>query len=116
MGRFLDKVGLTYYHETVKKLLRKKSNKSKVISETLLASNWVGDNAPYSYTLELSDVTSNTVVELATPSSITEEQIDAYKQANLLNSEQADGSITIYAWGKMPEIDLPVTVIIRGDV
>ena len=38
----------------------------------------------------------------------------AYQEAMILNGSQAEGQITLNAWGVVPIIDLPVTIVIRG--
>ncbi len=86
--------------------------KSTLYEETLLAANWV-DNV---YTLAVTGVKSSTAVELLPGLTITEDELDALQAANIQDGGQAEGSITLNAFGDVPEIDLPVRVVVRGDL
>lgn len=92
-----------------------KAKKSKSRNYTLLASGWSGSSAPYSFTLSATGVTASNNVELVVPSSITVAQVEAYQSAAIVTGTQANGSITLKAYGEKPAIDLPITVIVRGD-
>ena len=88
------------------------TTKSKTVSATLVASNWTGASAPYTYTLAVTDVTvsSNGVLRIA--QSATDEQFAAWGAAQLRVTAQAAGTLTVKATGTAPTIDIPVEVLI----
>lgn len=92
-----------------------KANKSAKVETTLLSANWSEDEAPYTYTLSVAGATANNNIELVAPSNLTATQVAAYVDAQILNGTQTTGSITLNAWGDKPEVDLPITIILRGD-
>lgn len=97
-------------------VLADKANKSDVLNLTLTASNWVGSAAPYTYVLAVTGATSSNLIETTIPSTITDEQLTAYEAAQVKKITQSTDTITLYAYGTKPIIDLPITVIVRGDV
>ena len=92
-----------------------KVSKSVSNNYTLLASGWSGSSAPYSFTLSAAGVTASNNVELVAPSTVTVAQVEAYQSAAIVTGTQANGSITLKAYGEKPTINLPITVIVRGD-
>ena len=100
--------------EQIVELQNGKANKPIVVSATILATGWTGDSLPYTNTLAVEGVTESNVVDVSLPDILTADEIAAYQEAQILNGSQTDGSITLNAWGIVPLIDLPVTVIIRG--
>lgn len=93
-----------------------KANKSTVENTVLTANEWIGDIAPYTNSVSVIGVNADNFIEVLAPSSITDEQYEAFSSANITKVTQSDGSITLYAYGTKPVIDLPITVIIRGDL
>lgn len=93
-----------------------KATKSTIVAATLLAANWVGTTSPYSQTLSVSQVTATSVNEILPGTSITADQLNVLQGANLQDGGQAAGSLTIQAYDDKPAIDLPIRVIIRGDM
>ena len=91
------------------------TTKSKTVSATLVASNWTGASAPYTYTLAVTGVTANSNQELLPALNITEEQLTALQAANIQDGGQAANSVTLTAFGDKPTINLPIRVIVRGD-
>ena len=86
---------------------------------TLYADQWIGDTAPYSYTLQLTGVTTTSNQEFLpiTPEEgLTTVMLTILQSANLQDGGQSDGEVTILAYGSKPSIDLPVRVILRGNV
>lgn len=78
---------------------------------TLLASGWTGDSAPYSYTLSLTGVTADSNQEFLPALDITAEQLTALQAANIQDGGQAEGTVTLKAFGTKPTIDLPIRVL-----
>lgn len=96
--------------------LAKKAGKSKVLSYTLSSTGWEGSAAPFTFVLNnVSGVTDSNNVELVVPSDISLEQVESYQSAAIVTGTQSTNSITLKAYGEKPTIDLPITVIVRGD-
>lgn len=93
-----------------------KASKSKVSSYTLRKSGWKGSAVPFTFTLNnITGVTKNNNVELVVPNNISLAQVESYQSAAIVTGTQAANSITLKAYGEKPTIDLPITVIVRGD-
>lgn len=92
------------------------TTKSTIVSAALSANNWSGDSAPYTYTLSISDVTTTSNQELLPALNITEEELTALQSANIQDGGQLTDSIILKAFGDKPTIDIPIRVILRGDM
>ena len=92
-----------------------KANVSLSQTATLLAEAWEGEEAPYTYTLPVEGATDTNNIEVLPAVPLTQEQYEAMSGACITGAGQAEGSITLDAWGDKPEIDLPIIVIVRGD-
>lgn len=68
------------------------------------------------YALPVVNATETNVVELSLPASVTTEQLEALQDANIVGVSQSNGSITLKAFGNVPTIDIPIIVIVRGDL
>ena len=90
--------------------------KSTIQMATLLASGWTGSTVPYTYTLSLTGVTVTSMNEIMLTTSATQAQVEAMQAANITDGGQAANSITLKAWGDKPTIDIPIRVVIRGDL
>ena len=94
------------------------AGKSVLATAVLDKDNWVNDT----YTLTGSDVAAISAITAATAwevlpgLSATDAEIEALQEANLLDGGQVAGSITIRAKDGAPAIDVPVRIIIRGDL
>ena len=88
------------------------TTKSKTVSATLVASNWTGASAPYTYTLAVTDVTASSNGSLRIAQSATDEQFTAWGEAQPRVTAQAAGTLTVKATGTVPTIDIPVEVLI----
>ena len=84
----------------------------RTYNATLLASAWDGVN----YTLDVDGATATNIVELDKAPTITLDQLEALQGANIVGIEQAAGSIILKALGDVPKIDIPIIVIVRGDL
>lgn len=91
------------------------ASESNIVNETLSASSWSGDSAPYTYTLAVTGVTTSSNQELLPALNITEEQLTALQSANIQDGGQSADTIILKAFGDKPTIDLPIRVILRGD-
>ena len=92
------------------------ATKSKTYTATLTASGWSGSATPYSQTISVESVTTTSANELLPAADITAEQLDALQATNLQDGGQVAGSLTLLAYGDKPTIDLPVRIIVRGDL
>lgn len=95
--------------------LDSKANKSIKITATLLASGWMGENAPYIYNLSVTGVTGTSNQELLPALDITTAQLTALQAANIQDNGQSEGTVSLKAFGTQPTIDLPIRIILRGD-
>jgi len=102
--------------EAINEVNESKADKSTKTDVILLASDWTGDTAPYTYTLPVNGVTESSAVEILPQSSLTNAQVDAMINAIIANGIQSNDCITLYAYGDKPNVDLPITIIIRGDM
>lgn len=84
----------------------------RVVEETLLASGWVDDT----YTLTVSGVTDTSIQELAPAFGITKEQLENLQDANIQDGGQSTDTIILKSFGVVPTVDIPVRVILRGEV
>lgn len=92
--------------------------KSTLATAVLYKDNW--SNSAYTLTAAdvaaLAAITAETAWEVLPGLSATDAEIEALQDANLLDGGQAAGSITIRAKNGAPTIDVPVRIIIRGDL
>ena len=86
--------------------------KSVTKSFTLSASSWSSG----SYTISDSLITATSNQEILPATSITADQMKALQKANIIDSGQSAGSLTLKALGTVPTIDIPIRVIFRGTI
>ena len=84
------------------------------VNTTLAASGWSSGV----YTISNENITVTCVVELLPRENngITQEQFEALAAAMIIGGTQAAGSIQLVALGDVPTIDIPITLIVRGDL
>ena len=92
-----------------------KVDKSTIVEVTLLAANWAGTEAPYTYTAAVAGVTTTSTQDWANGTSITAEQLTAWQAANIVDGGQGVGSVIFKAFGAKPEVDIPLRCILRRD-
>lgn len=97
-------------------LVSTKAGKSTIQNKTLFSASWTGTEAPYTYTLSVTGVTTTSVQEILPTTTITREQLTALMDATIQDGGQSANSITLKAWGTKPAIDIPIRVILRGDM
>lgn len=88
---------------------------------TLLSSNWLSTitNKGMAQVIEHESITSTSPIELLPGSNVTAEQLKALQAANIIGNAQNTGTIQLLiltGTGKVPTIDIPVRLIIRGDL
>lgn len=94
-------------------LERKKADRTTQHPVTLLATSWTGESSPYTYTIELEEITADNTITLVPADDITAEQYTALQSAQIADAEQTAGTLTLQAKNK-PAIDIPILVLI-GD-
>lgn len=72
--------------------------------------------APYMQTVNVEGVTATSANEILPALGITQEQLSELQAANLQDGGQTAGNITLKAFGEEPSVDLPVRIIVRGDM
>ena len=94
------------------------AGKSVLATAVLDKDNWSNNT----YTLTSSDVAALAAITAATAWEVlpgltaTDAEIEALQEANLLDGGQSAGSINIRAKNSAPTIDVPLRIIIRGDL
>lgn len=94
--------------------LGEKANSSVAVNTTLLASAWIGVEAPYTQELTVTGLTALQNGTISVAHSATAEQREIAREAMLSVIGQEDGKLTIAADGEMPEFDIPVYIILLG--
>ena len=97
-------------------ILDEKTSKSTVSNVIVTGSGWNGDDIPYTQTVSVVGVTQSNMVEVTIPSSITTEQLTELVSAQINKVDQSTGAITLHSYGTKPSINIPITVVIRGDI
>lgn len=95
--------------------MEQKAGKSAVTDMVLPASGWQGEKAPFTNTLEVSGVKPSSIVEIGLSKNASADQVRACINGQIVDGGQAEGSITLRAFGRKPDADIPVVVIVRGD-
>lgn len=90
--------------------------KSTKASATLSTGSWSGSSPPYTHFVGVGGVTTTSVQEIKLPASATLAQIEAAQAANIQDGGQAINQIILKAWGEKPTINIPIEIIIRGDL
>lgn len=102
------------------------ATKSETTTITIPASAWTGIKAPYlamNQACSIATMTNNLIVSISPILENDEGGLDeilsadtynAIAKAKLMTIVQANGSITFAAYGKKPEIDIPVVVMEVG--
>lgn len=86
-----------------------KNGISKSVAGTLLASGW---SAEGTQVLSVSGLTAEQNGMISVSPSATAAQRAAARKANLSVTGQAAGTLTVTADGAVPEIDIPVTILL----
>lgn len=81
-------------------------------SFTLSASSWISGR----YTISDALITATSNQEVLPASNITVDQMKALQKANIIDSGQSAGSLTLKALGTVPSIDIPIRIIFRGTI
>lgn len=94
--------------------LGEKANSSVLVSATLLASAWTGIDLPFTQDITVTGLTATQNGTISVAHNATFEQREMAREAMLSVVGQEDGKLTIAADGEMPDIDIPVYIILLG--
>ena len=94
--------------------LSQKANNSQAVTTTLLASAWVGVDAPFTQELSVAGLSALQNGSISVAHNATAEQREIAREAMLSVIGQEDGKLIIAADGEMPEFDIPVYIILLG--
>lgn len=97
-------------------LLKNKANKSTISEHILESNSWIEESGKFKYNLEISEITSTNAIEVAPNGELSESEVTAFEEAKIYTANQSDGNLQLVAYGTKPEIDLPIVVIVRGDL
>lgn len=84
------------------------------VAVNVLSTAWTGDAAPYTATVACNGVTADNHIIVGTGGALTADQQAAMAAAMIVCTGQGANSITLSAFGEVPDIDLPVNVMIVG--
>lgn len=92
-------------------------NKQKPILRfiTLSASNWVGDTAPFTYTVPEIGIAENSIITIIPRPTISKEQLDSFIFGNIIGTSQTQNQFVLSAFGDKPLIDIPLQILIQYD-
>ena len=79
-----------------------------------LSTTWTGSAAPYIQAVAISGMTADAKIEVGLASTATAEQYAAAAAAQLMCTAQAEGSITMTAYGEKPAVAIPILVRVVG--
>ena len=92
-----------------------KANKYKKVDITLASGTWSGGAVPYKYTASVSGVTATNEISIVLNSTDTT-VANAWMDASVVSGTQAANTITLYAFGKKPATNIPITVLVGNEV
>ena len=90
---------------------------SKIQNITLTTSGWSGSSAPFSYTINSANITSTTkVIEISPANGASSQQLMAYLNCRFCGGTISSGRVVIYAFGSKPPINIPIVLLVRGEI
>lgn len=101
---------------TVEQALPNKAGKSTVVNTSLLAADWQGEIGSYTNTLTVEGVQTDSIVEVSLSKNASTDQVKASMNGQFTDGGQSENSITLKAYGRKPDLDIPVVVVVRRDV
>ncbi len=111
MGGEGGNVTKLYVDEQDEKLKQTKADKPTIATATLTAALWEGGAAPYEQTVDVAGVLeSGTDQFVDVADDVTLPQLEAFGAAQIAGYTQAEGAVTLRAWGNKPTIDIPLKV------
>ena len=92
-----------------------KADKSILIPYTLLYGQWVGDSAPYTYTIPVAALTdASQKVNVYEQFGQDVASIEQFQKSNIRAWSKSVGQIQLAAYGDLPEMDLDIFIEIGG--
>lgn len=95
-------------------VLGEKAEHSKYVNTTLLSTGWSGVEAPFVQEIAVDGLGEVQNGYISVAHSATPDQRDVARCAMLAVSGQKDGALTIVADGELPDLDIPVCIILLG--
>lgn len=112
-AHFLDLSGLQIFLSNIKS---RYSTKSKVLEQTITSGSWTdAGTGLIQNTITVNGVSSSSKVEVMLSSSSTVEQKQAWMSAMIVSGKSGTNSITLEGLGDKPTVNIPMTILIRGD-
>ena len=91
--------------------------KSTVIKKTLQANTWSGSKAPYSQTINIgTQFTEPEAIEIVQDPTCSDAQNIAFFNMVGGPGSLSGGNLNIQIYGKKPNVDIPILVIVRGEI
>lgn len=90
--------------------------KVKQFNKIITPSNWVGSIAPYTLTIVNENIKELSEITINLTNNMSAAEIQAYQSANIFGGIQTNGSLELKAYGDKPTINIPLTVLIGGEV
>ena len=84
---------------------------AKIIETTLLSTGW--NESQYTLTSDL--IKENNYISISFGKNISSEQYDCLAKAKIICITQVDGQIIIKSLGTVPNIDIPIIIVIEGE-
>ena len=91
-----------------------KADSSVPVTTTLLANAWTGIDSPFMQEIAVDGLTATQNGVISVSHDATAEQREMAREAMLSVVGQEDGKLIIAADGEMPDIDIPVYIILLG--
>ena len=91
--------------------------KSVVLNKTLLTENWSGTKVPYTQVISIgTEYTEPEAIEIVQDPTCTDTQNIAFFNMVGGPGSLSDGNLTVKIYGKKPSEDIPILVIVRGEI
>lgn len=107
MAKYLDNFGLSKLVDNIKSLVGTKQDKAKMVTVTLLSTNWTNNEQ----TVSVNGISANETKQIITPVPKADNQTDYYS-CGIACSNQSYNSLTFKA-DEVPTSNLTVYVIIQ---
>lgn len=89
-------------------------NRVKSIIFKVPASAWTGSEAPYSCVVNVNGITANTNGVIGVAMTATEKQYSEASECGLRMISQGNGTITLNARFRKPEVEIPFEIMVTG--
>lgn len=93
-------------------ILGSKADSSTAISTVLLASGWAEKESCYEQTITIDGISLDTNGIISISQGASDDERAAARSAMIVVAGQGDKSLTVVADGVVPQVDIPVSIII----